>query len=133
MALPQGLITGRTARLPGDLKVRPKAAQAPSKLEEGFANLWRVHCAGLPQPVREHRFHATRRWRFDFAWPSQKVAVEMEGLGGGRHQRRAGFINDTEKYNAAIMCGWRVLRFTGDDLRKRPLQMIEQVAAMVRE
>ncbi len=34
---------------------------------------------GLPKPAREYRFHRERRWRFDFAWPDYKVAVEVEG------------------------------------------------------
>ena len=32
----------------------------------------------LPEPVREHPFCA-RLWRFDFAWPDYKIAVEVEG------------------------------------------------------
>ena len=29
--------------------------------------------------VREHRFHPTRRWRFDFAWPKLLFAVKVYG------------------------------------------------------
>lgn len=29
----------------------------------------------------------------------------------GRHNRPAGFIADCEKYNAAAIAGWKVLRF----------------------
>lgn len=49
-----------------------------SQLEEEFAFAWK---AGRYEPefVREHRFHPTRRWRFDFAWPDEKVALEVEG------------------------------------------------------
>jgi very-short-patch-repair endonuclease len=63
--------------------------------------------------VVEHRFHPERRWRFDIAWPDLKVAVEVEGgvFVRGRHNRPTGFINDCEKYNAAAVMGWRVLRF----------------------
>ena len=63
--------------------------------------------------VREHRFHATRQWRFDFAWPARMVAVEIEGItggAGGRHQRAAGFVADAEKYEAALALGWTVYR-----------------------
>ena len=70
---------------------------------------------GVPEPVREHRFDAVRRWRFDFSWPWAKVAVEVEGgtWSGGRHTRPSGFAADLEKYNAAALAGWRVLRFDG--------------------
>lgn len=72
--------------------------------------------AGLPEPLPEHRFHPTRKWRFDFAFPDLKVAVEYEGLvfrgAGGRHQRAAGLIEDSIKYAEAACLGWVVLRVT---------------------
>jgi len=68
--------------------------------------------AGLPSPVREFRFHDVRKWRFDYAWPREKVALEIEGgvWTGGRHTSGAGFVKDVEKYNLATVAGWRVLR-----------------------
>ena len=56
-----------------------------------------------------------RDWRFDFAWPDRGLAVEVEGgtWSGGRHTRGGGFEGDCEKYNAAALLGWKVLRFTG--------------------
>jgi very-short-patch-repair endonuclease len=73
-----------------------------------------MRAAELPEPVLEHRFHPVRRWRFDFAWPDRKVALEVEGgvWISGRHTRAAGYINDTEKYNEAVLLGWRVIRVT---------------------
>jgi hypothetical protein len=69
---------------------------------------------GLPAPVLEHRFHPTRLWRFDYAWPAHRVALEVEGgrFTGGRHTSAEGFHKDLEKYNAAACLGWRVLRIT---------------------
>jgi very-short-patch-repair endonuclease len=77
---------------------------------------WQCRTASLPEPAREHRFHPTRRWRFDFAWPERKVAAEIEGgtWAGGRHTRGSGFEGDCAKYNAATLAGWRVLRFTSN-------------------
>lgn len=69
---------------------------------------------GLFEPVAEFRFHPVRRWRFDWAWPERKVAVEIDGgiWTRGRHTRGAGFLADMEKLNTAALLGWRVLRFT---------------------
>lgn len=75
---------------------------------------------GLPPPVAEHRFHPVRRWKFDYAWPAQMVALEREGVVyshvkgdhrlGGRHVSATGFKADLEKYGTAFSLGWRVLR-----------------------
>jgi hypothetical protein len=67
---------------------------------------------GIPAPVAEYRFALDRRWRFDWAWPDQLIALEVEGgvWSGGRHTRGAGFAGDIEKYNRAALAGWRVLR-----------------------
>lgn len=79
------------------------------------------HCllAGLPPPVQEHRPIAGRRWRFDFAWPEAMVALEVEGgtWAHGRHNRGSGYESDVQKYNAATMAGWKVLRATGAMVR----------------
>jgi very-short-patch-repair endonuclease len=79
--------------------------------EETFA----LHCqVEKLRPEREWMFHPTRKWRFDFAWPDVKLAVEIEGgtWRGGRHSRGSGFDNDAAKYNAAVLLGWRVLRYS---------------------
>ena len=74
--------------------------------------------AGLPQPKREHRFDATRRWRFDFAWPAWNLALEVDGAiwAQGRHTRGAGWLKDSEKLNAAAVQGWRMLRCAPNQL-----------------
>ena len=93
-----------------------KTLKQRSAHEETFA----LHAALLPVvPVREHRFHPTRKWRFDFAFPDHKLAVEIEGgiWANGRHTRGSGFKADMEKYNEAALLGWKVLRFDGDAVR----------------
>lgn len=69
-------------------------------------------------PTEEHQFHPVRKWRFDFAFIEQKLAVEVEGgiFTGGRHTRGKGFLNDIEKYNTATSLGWRILRVVPKDL-----------------
>jgi hypothetical protein len=77
-----------------------------------------LQAEGLPIPESEYRFHPDRKWRFDFAWPAQHLALEVEGgvWSKGRHTRPKGFLGDMEKYNAAAVLGWRVLRCTPDTL-----------------
>lgn len=85
--------------------------------------------AGLPRPVREHRFHATRKWRFDYALPGRlMIALEVEGgvWTGGRHTRGAGYLGDCEKYNEAALLGWLVLRCTPSKLRTQGLALLQR-------
>ena len=74
----------------------------------------------LPPYVRELRFHPERRWRFDYAWPDARVALEVDGGAGafGRHSRPGGMRGDHEKANAAQLAGWIVLRcIAGEETR----------------
>lgn len=79
--------------------------------EEEFS----LHCSIYKlTPAREFPFAVGRKWRFDFAWPEQKIAAEIDGgsWSGGRHSRGKGFEEDCRKLNQAALLGWRVFRFT---------------------
>lgn len=103
-------------------------------LSDTFAATWKLVAPNDVAYVREHRFHPTRRWKFDFAFPEHRVAVEMEGgiySKKGGHSSVTGIKRDIEKYTAAAVLGWRVLRYHTDDMRKRPVQVIEEVLAAI--
>jgi hypothetical protein len=90
---------------------------------------WQVRAAGLPAPEREHRFHPTRLWRLDLAWPDRKLACEVDGAvyAGGRHTRGKGYEEDCVKCAEAILAGWRVLRAsTGQVQQGFALQWVER-------
>ena len=75
----------------------------------------------LPEPVREFRFHDTRKWRLDIAWPDHKIAVEIQGgiwqgVNGG-HTSGTGRTRDMEKGNAARLLGWSVYEFSPDMIK----------------
>jgi hypothetical protein len=61
-----------------------------------------------------------REWRFDVAAPVQRIAIEIEGgvWTRGRHTRGKGYIEDMEKYNRAVVLGWRLLRYTPDQFKR---------------
>lgn len=95
-------------------KSRQKSNSA--KLTDVFTTICktdlRVEC------VKEFKFHPVRKWRFDYAIPEHKIALEVEGgvWTGGRHTSSVGFMKDMEKYNTATLMGWRVFRTTPDEL-----------------
>lgn len=90
---------------------------AASKLEAAIER--HLRALKLPACEREYRFHPTRKWRFDFAWPSRKLAVEVQGgiWIGGKHSRGAGIEKDAEKLNEAQLLGWVVLLVTPAHIR----------------
>jgi len=90
---------------------RPKTPKPLSPGEEALA----LHLKGDGIAFeREYKFHPARKWKFDFALPDKKLAIEVEGGTwiGGSHNRGERYEQDCEKYNAAAVMGWRVLRYT---------------------
>jgi very-short-patch-repair endonuclease len=85
---------------------------AKSELEETLLLL--IRAEGLPEPEREWRFHPTRRWRLDFAYPDKKIGIEVQGgiYTRGAHSRGTGLERDYEKYNQAQVLGWDVYQFS---------------------
>ncbi len=85
----------------------------------------RIKAVGLELPVPEYKFCPDRRWRFDFAYPHYKIALEYEGgtWAAGRHTRGSGFAKDCEKYNRAAVMGWTVLRYTSNMIDDVPTDL----------
>lgn len=83
-----------------------------------FPVLWQA--LGGPPLIPEYRFSDRHRYRFDYALPAIKVAIEIEGgvrVGiGHAHFRR--YESDCRKYNLAQRLGWIVFRFTPQMLRE---------------
>lgn len=87
----------------------------------------------IPAPETEYMFHPTRKWRFDFAWPEKKIAVECDGIiwkaGGGRHN----MDSDRDKINNAVIMGWKVLRFSGAQIRLTPMECLEFIERLLND
>lgn len=107
--------------------IKSKIPKAKSEPEERFALAWKV--LGGPEPEREYQFAAPRKFRFDFAWPHEKIAVEIdggihEGAARGRHMRQDGYEKDLEKLNLACFLGFRVWRLTPGMIQPALLQRL---------
>ena len=90
-----------------------------------FLALWGTVNRG---PIEvEYRFAPPRRWRFDYAWPPEKVALEFDGgqwvAQGGRHNRDS----DREKLLEAAALGWIVLRISNQQWAVDPWKCIDYV------
>ncbi len=56
--------------------------------------------------------------RVDFAWPEQRLVVEADGF--AFHSDRDAYRKDRARMNELERLGWRVLRFTWEDVVGRP-------------
>jgi len=95
----------QTAKAANRIKTAKRKIESESRAE-------RMAREGLPMPELEVVFHHERKWRFDFAWPLQKVALEVHGAvwTRGHHSRGQGQQDDWEKLNEAQLLGWRVFQ-----------------------
>lgn len=77
--------------------------------------LWLLHREDfIEKAVEELQFSNERKFRFDWALPGVKLAIEYEGLMSQKsgHTTIGGYTKDCEKYNLAQIEGWTVLRYT---------------------
>ena len=89
-----------------------------------------IKLVGLPEPEREYRFAPPRRYRADFAYPEQKILVEVQGgiYTRGAHSRGVGLERDYEKLNLAQLNGFRVFQFSRKMIESGvAVNMIEEV------
>jgi len=96
--------------------------------EAAFARALRLFGDDLSAPQREVEFARAafgRKWRADFLWPG--LIVEIDGgrhaPGGGRHAGDA----DKDKLNHAAVLGYRVLRFSPQQVERDPAGCVELV------
>jgi very-short-patch-repair endonuclease len=114
-----------------EVKQLAKRSQKES-LENKFQRVWHEEFGHLPAPVRQHRFHPTRKFRFDFAWPEWKLAVEIQGSTWqkGGHNTGYGLTADYEKLRLAQRAGWKVLPYGTSDC-KDMVAVVTEVAEIL--
>ena len=67
------------------------------------------------------------RYVVDFAFPRQKVAIEVDGW--AFHSDRQAFQNDRTRQNTLSLQGWTVLRFTWLDITAHPQRVLAEIRA----
>ena len=111
-----------TAPLPNIHKTRRKTGKKPvaTSKKRSFASgseftlACQMTADRLPAYEREYQFHATRKFRADFAFVPQKLLIEVEGglFVKGAHSNPMGILRDMEKANLAALGGWALLRYS---------------------
>lgn len=123
-------ISEKQARDLGITPKPPKDTKRWSKAKHSQAMfIARCKAHGLPEPIPEFKFHPSRDWRFDYLF-SETVAMEIEGgLYGrckacpmckrrpvGAHSSIERLKSDMEKYNAAAIAGFCVIRVRPEEV-----------------
>jgi very-short-patch-repair endonuclease len=100
---------------------RHGATLTRSPLEDRFLSLLTAH--DLPRPATQAYVEG---YEGDAVWRTARLVVELDGWDA--HKTRRAFQRDRTKANTLTAAGWTVLRYTHDDLVRRP----EVVVAGVR-
>ncbi len=88
--------------------------------------------SGFPPPVSQHEIRAAGVLvaRVDFCWVEQRLVVEADGF--AYHSDRAAYRKDRQRMNQLESLGWRVLRFTWEDVVHRPAYVLALVGECLR-
>jgi hypothetical protein len=90
--------------------------------------------AGLPAPVSQHVVLDRQGrvvGRVDLCWPAERLVVEADGF--AFHSDRAAYRNDRRRLNELELLGWRVLRFSWEDVVGRPAAVVAAVRECLRQ
>jgi very-short-patch-repair endonuclease len=83
-----------------------------------------VRQAGLPVPMTNRLLNG---YQVDAVWPDHRLVVEIDGY--EFHGGRRAFETDRKRDAAHVAAGYRVIRFTADQLEHEPLLVIGQLSA----
>jgi predicted transcriptional regulator of viral defense system len=86
------------------------ATMTRSETEDAFLELCDRH--GIPRPLVNTLVEG---YEVDFCWPDDRLIVETDGR---HHLTRARFESDRARDALLTALGWRVMRFTGRQLRR---------------
>lgn len=82
-----------------------------SPIEKMFMERWRAMYGN--SVVSQYEVPGFR-YRVDFAFPKQKVAIELDGY--QYHSSKEQFTNDRKRQRDLEMAGWRFVRFSGSEI-----------------
>jgi hypothetical protein len=111
------------------LAMRGGAHQGSTVLERRGREL--LARGGLPAPSPQFPIPWSPGHRFDDAYPPERLAIEWDSRAW--HLQRAAMERDRKRDREAALHGWYVIRFTWEDVTKRPAEVVDTVARLLVE
>ena len=127
LALSFGWLGGRGR--PGTLALR-RLLEDRLEVDSALETRWlrALRGAGVPPPAFQHQVVVDQRvLLLDFAWPGQRVGVEVDGWEPHRH--RSAWDHDHDKVNAYQEAGWRVLFVTSNTSETKTIRQLKAFLA----
>lgn len=109
------------------LAVRWGQNHSESILEQRARSLLRRE--RLPAPVSEFPIPWSVGRRFDDAYPNERLAIEWDGR--RYHGQFQAFEADRLRDREALVHGWRVVRFTWNDVNNRPQLVVSTIRSLL--
>jgi hypothetical protein len=97
------------------------SAGTKSPHEDAFLSL--LQFAGIPEPLVNTELLGEE---VDCHWPDRRLVVEIDGSGHGRARSKR---DDGRRDRMLREAGWQVLRFNGEDIKRRPAEMIARLGS----
>jgi len=122
------VITHKTGWIDDDRNIKNKSAAM-----DMFIRLVNIELSVDIWP--EFFFSTQRLYRFDYAIPEYKIAIEQEGgihlKGNSGHSSGTGIQRDMDKNNLAISQGWVIIRRTPDQMCT--IETIELIKSVIKQ
>jgi hypothetical protein len=90
-----------------------------------------LHRAGLPTPVAQYPIPWHPRRRFDDAFPPERIGLEWDSRAW--HVQMAAMAADRQRDREAATHDWALLRFTWDDVKYKPDEIVETVSRLLHD
>lgn len=123
------LAAAAAARGPGSATLRRVAAAATPRAANPFESTLRAICLEFPALVVEPQGEVRawgRVWHPDLVEQSRMLAIEADSW--EFHSGKDAFAGDCVRYTSLTLAGWRVIRFTWEQVMHHP-EFVRQVLA----
>jgi hypothetical protein len=97
----------------------PRPSVLESRMDRLFAG------SGLPRPRCQVLAGPGGRYRIDYAYPAQRLAIEVNGYLWHHTPRQ--MTRDLERQRSLVMDGWTVLAYSWRDIEERPGVVASQI------